>query len=124
MNVRNVIAAIEVVVDEHLPVAVERVVPTLHPVQRFEAARREVTREVGSEESAQAADLTFEPDPPTSPPRRSRRARAHATHVEIAHVGEIGCSFQRAVEGVGPSVIGTPELLRRTALSVTTAAAW
>ena len=37
MHVRDVVAAVEVVVDEHFPIAVDGVVAPLHPVQIAEA---------------------------------------------------------------------------------------
>ena len=48
MDVRDVIAAVKVVVDEHLPVAVDGVLAPLHPVQIAEAERRQLLQQLES----------------------------------------------------------------------------
>ena len=62
MDVRHVIAAIEVVVDEDFPVAVDSEVLALLPVQRRETAHREIGCECGSEELVQRHAIGFGAD--------------------------------------------------------------
>jgi hypothetical protein len=46
VQVRHVIAAVEIVVDEHLPVAVQRVAAALHPAQSIEPQGPELAPQV------------------------------------------------------------------------------
>ena len=49
MQVGHVVAAVEVVVDEHFPVAVEDVVPPVEPVQAAEVEAAYLRHKVGAE---------------------------------------------------------------------------
>jgi len=46
----HVITTIEIVVDKHLPVAVEGVTAAFHPLEAFKAERVELTHEIQPEE--------------------------------------------------------------------------
>src|SRR5687767_1520907 len=61
----HVVAAVEIVIDKDLPVAVERVVPPLHPVQLFEHQRPELHRQLRADEIVEgeaAPEAWLEPD--------------------------------------------------------------
>ena len=111
MHERDVIAAIEVVVDEHLPVAIDRIVASLHPVQIAQAQRVKLLRQVGSEVIIQRGTAGGGPgEHPLLGDRAVERHEAVRGALEITHIGKIRGSLERAVEGVGPAVIRTPEL--------------
>ena len=113
MHERDVIAAIEVVVDEHLPVAIDRIVASLHPVQIAQAQRVKLLRQVGSEVIIQRRTVSGgSGEHPLLGDRAVDRHEAVRGALEITHIGKIRCSLERAVEGVRPAVVRTPELPR------------
>ena len=122
---RDVIAAVEIVVDEHLPVAVEGVVAPLHPVQIAEAERVQLAPQVGPEELLQRR--TAGVGPGEHPLLRRPRIHGHEAvrrAIEVADAGKVRRALERAVERRRSTRgTGTGTAARSRAESVTTAAA-
>ena len=125
VQMRHVVAAIQIVVDEDLPVAVERVLPLLRPDQLVETRWRDAAREIGAEESLERRAAAVDPDEhPLLPQTDLERNQTVRRPVEVAHAGEVGRPCQLALERVRPSVIRAAQDLRGPLGVVTTAAAW
>ena len=113
MQVGHVVAAVEVVVDEHLPVAVEDVVLAVEPVQVRQArAPRTCAITSGprnsSSDGPSAASRTNTQFSQTARGDRHQRVRRR---IEVAHALEGGRGLERALERVGPAVVGAAQPL-------------
>ena len=126
VQVRHVVAAVEVVVDEDLPVAVERVAAALDrsAAPPGPAGAICATRSAPRNSCSDGPPGSSAHEHPFLPRRRSPRGtRPLARAVEVAHAGEARCPLERAVERVGPAVVRAAQRGWPCA-SVTTAAAW
>ena len=108
----NVVAAIQIVIDENLPIAVERVMPLLQPEQVVETKALDAGQQIRAEKSVErrAASVDLDEDPFLPQTNLDRNETIHG-RVEIAHAGKIRCSFQLALERVRPSVVRTAQML-------------
>ena len=111
----DVVAAVEIVVDEDLPVAVERVAAPLHPVQGVEAellhpARSRSAPRNSSSEGPAGSSLTkihfSQTAVSTGTSPFAARSKSHTP-------AKSGVPFSCAVERVRPAVIRTAEAGRR-----------
>ena len=105
MQVRHVVAAVQVVVDEHLPVAVEHIPPALDPLQRRQPKRRDARNQVGAEERVERSTGIDADENPRLPHADRQRHQPVRGAVEVAHAGEVGRPLELAAQRVGPPVI-------------------
>src|SRR5262249_38463756 len=99
MQVRYVVAAVEIVIDENFPIAVEHVVPPLEPVK---------VTDIEIDEVRHLRTVRVEPRQyPSLPNRDFDGHETHRVPIKIADGSQIGSTFQVSVEGIGPAVIGT-----------------
>ncbi len=107
------VAAVEVVVDEHLPVAVEDVVPAVEPVQVRQAELRDLRDDLGAQELLERGALGRDPHEHPVLPRRGRhRHEPVPGRVEVPHALEGGRRLERALERVGPAVVRAAQTLQ------------
>src|SRR5579871_3410532 len=112
---RNVIAAIEVVVDEHLPVAMNVVGAAIEIVQLADAQRRD-SLDQASEKFRQRPGMAVEIDEDkTFPGFDANRYQPVLPAIEILHAFELRHAFQGAIESIIPSVIRTMQQRRHSA---------
>ena len=109
MQVRNVIAAVEVVVDEDLPVAVQAVRPALEEVQRAEIERRNSLHQP-AQEIRQGRGFRIEVDEDELLPGFHAHGQQSVLRaIEGADAFELRRALQRAVQAVAPAVIRTAQ---------------
>ena len=112
MQVGHVVAAVEVVVDEHFPVAVEDVVTPVEPVQAAEVEAAYLRHQVGAEVLLDRRAFGCDAhEHPVLPGARRHRDEAVRRRIEVAHVLEGRRCLERALERVGPAVIRAGEPL-------------
>src|SRR5215469_2205213 len=110
MKMRDVIAAVEIVVDVNLPVAVELIDATLKKMQRAQVEGCHASHKT-AEKIVERGGVSIEVDENKMLPGLD--AHRHETvlgAVEIAYAIKIGCALQRSVDTVGPAVIGAAEI--------------
>ena len=111
----NVVAAVEIVVDEHFPVAVQHVSAPIHPVQIAEAKCPNLIDQARAEKCRERGARSIDSDEhPLLPDVGVERHEPVGRPIEVAHAGKIGRAFQRAIERVGPPMIGAAERVSRT----------
>ena len=107
VQMRDVVAAVEVVIDEHFPVAVD-VVGAAVEVMEFADAERGHAFDQPAEKFGERDRLVVEVDEDEALPGFDPNGdQAILCAVEILHAFELGHAFQGTVEAVVPSVIGT-----------------
>src|ERR1700682_6249570 len=106
---RNVISAIEKIVDEDLPVAMDVVGAAVEEVQLADSQRRDAFDQ-SSEEFLQGRSMRVEVyEDETLPYLDANRHQAVLSAVEVFYTLELGHAFQRSVQTVVPTVIGTTQ---------------
>ena len=109
MQVRHVVAAVEVVVDEHLPVALEGPAPPLHEVEAGQIELGELADE-GPEGLLERRAARLETDEhELLPARRLDRHKSVLGLVEAADAGEVRRALQLPGERVRPAVVGAAQ---------------
>src|SRR6266404_4829639 len=112
MGVGDVIAAVEVVVDVDLPVAMERVDPAVEVAQLFRELQGSDEFGNGAEERAKRYGLRSKIDEDEIFPGVDADGHESVLRaVEIADAVEFDHALEGAVYAVGPTVIGTAKLL-------------
>ena len=105
VEVRHVVAAVEVVVDEDLPVALEGPAPALDELEALELQLRELADE-RTECRLERGTARLEPhEDELLPDGGLDRNEAVPALVEVADAGEVRRSLQLAREGVRPPVV-------------------
>src|SRR5216684_5801134 len=106
---RNVISAVEVIIDEHLPVAMNVVHPTIKMMQLTDTQGRDTLHQ-SYEKLRQGHGLSVQIHEHEFLPRLSlHRHQAILLPFEIFHSFELRHSLQRSVQTVVPAVIRTME---------------
>ena len=104
---RDVVSAVEIVIDEHLPVASHRVHAALEEMQSRKFKRRH-PRTSPPRKSSERRSMRIEIDEDELLPRRALNGDQPVLRaIETAHAFKLRCALQRAVESVAPAVIGT-----------------
>src|SRR5688572_32696731 len=100
MQIRHVITAVEIVIDEDFPVAIESVMTSLQPVQVCKIERVNLIDEVSSQKIPQRNRVvTADPGKhPVLPLVGLYRQQTICCLIKITDVGKIWCSFQRAFQ--------------------------
>src|SRR5712692_4606359 len=107
VEMRNVISAVEVIIDEHLPVAMNVVHPTIKMMQLTDAQGRDTLHQ-SSEKLRQGHGLSVQIHEYEFLPRLSlHRHQAILLPFEIFHSIELRHSLQRSVQTIVPAVIRT-----------------
>ena len=115
MDERHVVAAVEVVVDEHLPVAVDGIVPARVKRQLVHAVRRQLVGEI-TQRLFERSRRFIEIDPgPVLPGLHPHRRQAMIQFVESGRVVHARRPLQRTVEPVGPAVVRALQVLEARA---------
>src|SRR5260370_1317768 len=112
VGVGNVIAAVEIVVDVDLPVAIEGIDAAIEVLQLLRELQRGDEFRNGAEEFAKRGGLGIEIDEnEIFPGVDADGDEAILRAIEIADSIELDQAFEGAVDGVGPAVIGAAKLL-------------
>ena len=117
VHVGNVIAAIEIVIDEHLPIALDSVGAALEKLKLSEL-EGPYALDQAAEKDVEAGQGRVEVHPDELFPRL--HPSLHEAVLALLEVGDtvkIRYAFQRAVEPISPAVVGTAEV-QRHALSL------
>src|ERR1041384_641298 len=113
VQMRHVITAVQVVVDENFPVAAERVCPALEPMKAGNTQRLELIDEIAEKffERRDIARRWFDPgERPLLPNRDLNWEQTICGAIEVADIVEIRRAFQLAFERIRPAVIWTAHL--------------
>jgi hypothetical protein len=113
MKIGHVIAAVEVIIDKDLPVAVESVAPPLSPVEITQIQPSHSADEIGAEKvfERRASPIEFD-EHPVLPDRGLDRREAVRRAIEVANAGEIRRPAKLSFERVSPAVIRTSQVAR------------
>ncbi len=108
MRDRNVVA-LQIIVDIHLPVAIDCIVAALRQLQSFELESSRLPRYL-SEERRKRLRLRVEIyKNKLLPGFQSQRHHAHGAAIEQFHALHIRRADQPPVQGIGPAVISAPQ---------------
>ena len=109
VQVGNVIATVEIVIHEHFPVAGNVVGAPIKVVQFRDAQWRNAPNET-AEKFCKRRGVTIQVnEDETFPSLHANGNKAILRSIEILYAFEFGHAFQRAIEAVVPSMIGTVE---------------
>src|SRR5690349_6904144 len=109
------ISAVDIVIDEHLPVAIQGVLTRFEKVQCPDPKRCDL-RDHAPQVLVQASLWRLERDENKLLPAIDRnRNQSIPCTIEIAHPSKIWSSLQAAIQTVAPSVVRTAEQLHRPA---------
>src|SRR5262245_44674912 len=113
MKMRHVIAAVEVIIDKDLPVAIERIAPPLRPVEGAQIQPSHLADEIGAEKvfERKAAPIEFD-EHPVFPDRGFDRRETVRRAIEVADAGEIRRPAKLPFERVSPAVIRASQVAR------------
>src|SRR5262252_9793655 len=113
MKIRHVIAAVQVIIDEDLPVAIERIAPPLRPVEGAQIRLAHSAGEIGAEKvfERRAAPIEFD-EHPVLPDRRLDRRETVRRAIEVADACEIRRPAKLPFERVSPAVIRAAQVAR------------
>src|SRR5215469_3658768 len=104
---RYVVSAVEIVVDEDFPIAMNIVSAAIEVMQLVDAERSDA-RHDAAKEFMQRGRVRIEIDKDeTLPGFNPDRQQAVVRALEVLHALEFRHAFQRSVEAVFPAVIGT-----------------
>jgi hypothetical protein len=111
VDMRHVIAAIEIIIDEDFPVAVKRVTAALEPVQLFKVQAFKTVKEILAEKIFERWISGHElGEHPIVPDRSLYREKSGVGAVEILHAAEFRRENERALQIISPTMIGTAEI--------------
>src|SRR5579859_3099293 len=103
---RNVVSAVEIVIDEHLPVAVD-VIGSAIEIMQIADAKRSHARHQSAKELLEGDCIGIEVDENEALPGfHADRNKAVVGPIKILHTLELWHAFERSVEPVLPAVIG------------------
>src|ERR1019366_1386854 len=109
VQMRHVVTAVEIVIDEHLPVAAHRVHATFEKMHRRKIEWREPCCE-SAQEVGQRRGIGIEVDEDKLHPRLTLHLKLSVlSAIEATDALKLRSAFQRSVEAVAPSVIGAAE---------------
>src|ERR1700682_426604 len=112
VGVRDVVAAVEIIVDVDFPIAIERVDAAIEVLQFLRELERRDESWDGAKELAKRRGLRIEVDEDEIfPGFDTDRDESVLRAVEIADTIELDHALKGAVNAVGPAVIGTAKLL-------------
>ena len=115
VGVRYVVAAIEIIVDVHFPVAMKGVDAAIEIMKFFRELQRGDESRHGAKKIAQRRGVRVEIHEDEVFPRIDEdRDEAIVCAIEIADALELDHAFEGAVDAIGPAMIRTAELLRAT----------
>src|SRR5262245_12440895 len=113
MKIGHVIAAVEVIIDKNLPVAVERIAPPFHPVEVTHVQPAHSADEIGAEKVFERGAVRIDFDKnPVLPDRRLYRRETVRRAIEIADAGEIRRPKKLPFERISPAMIRATQLER------------
>src|SRR5262245_21196299 len=113
MKIRHVIAAVEVIIDKDLPVAIERIAPPLRPAEITQIHPAHSADEIGAEKVFERRTAPIELDEhPVFPGRGFDRRETVRRAIEVADAGEIRRPTKLPFERVGPAVIRAAQVAR------------
>src|SRR5262245_5222519 len=113
MKIRHVIAAVEVIIDKDLPVAIERIAPPLRPVEITQIQPANSADEIGAEKvfERRAAPIEFD-EHPVFPDCGFDGRETVRRAIEVADAGEIRRPAKLPFERVSPAVIRAAQIAR------------
>src|SRR5580693_7592864 len=107
MQMRDMIAAIEVVIDENFPVAIDVVGAAVEVMQFADAQRRHAADEAAEEFGERGGAVVEVDEDETLPGFDSNRNKSVLRAIEILDTFEFGHAFERPIQAVVPAVIRT-----------------
>lgn len=107
---RDVIAAVEVIIDVDFPVAVEVVRATLEKTQRIQPQRSDAFNEAGKKMRKRFHLRMQIHEYKILPSFDSDGDESVLSAIKVADAVKVRCSFERAIDTVGPAVIGAAEI--------------
>src|SRR5262245_23356596 len=111
MEMRDVVAAVQIIIYKNFPVAVERISPALHPAEGAKSQFPHSTDQIRAEKVLERRSPPIELHKhPVLPDRRLDRRQTILRTIEVADAGEIRRPAKGAFERVGPAVIRTTKI--------------
>src|SRR5262245_2234865 len=111
MKMRNVVAAVQIIIDKNFPVAVDRIAPAVHPAEGVESQFLHSTDQIRAKKALERRSLTIELHKnPVLPDSRLDRRQTIRRAIEAADAGEIRGPAKGPFERVGPAVIRTTKI--------------
>src|SRR5215510_3984770 len=112
MKERDVVSAIQVIIDKNFPVAFERVMAPLHPAEVLQMQHLQVCDQIDAEIAWERRAVPIELNKyPVLPDLSLNRQQTICGSIEIANPCEIRCSTKFSLKRVGPTMIGTAQAL-------------
>src|SRR5262249_51234783 len=106
VQMRDVVAPVQIVIDEHFPVAVEPVMPSREPMK---------TTDIESLDFRKCGTTVIQPDEqPSFPNPNSDRHQPHRLPIKITYFAQIRRALQFAFQRIPPAVIGALQMSRLT----------
>ena len=119
VQMRHVIAAVEIVIHKDFPVAVKDVMAAFHPVKVAQIKRTNLIDQLGAKKVFKGVfsmkrfgARAFQSDEhPLLPHRSLHRHETISRSIKVADTSEIRSAFQLAFQRISPTMIGTTELV-------------